>query len=1441
MTQHNKEYPLYTSLSGSSLKSNFNNKTTYRPSSSSFTNKPANLQPSGLKYMFRTGKELSSIDKINDPSINTLVVAGKNHLGLYRFDNSNSNNDGNDYGGFKIHKVKDLLNNASPSTSYPIKKPSLVQKKSNKILISTISDVKAGFGNYSNYVAISGTSTTVSLYDIKRSDVGPIASLNEHTRSINSVDFHMGIEQNNLFLSGGQDGCVKIWDLRKVSLNSNTGISSSRKSDINIQTYSESIRDVKWAPIWGNNAFSTSPLPFVSPQSIVGSTPATTSVNMNNTNNMITGALDPTSSALHNRTNHQNLNHVSNNSNGYTFASIHDSGLLLKYDIRYPSQPEKKINAHSGPGLCMHWHPNSDFIITGGRDGKLCLWYVGDGGNTHFSFPDQVVNVGVPILKLKFQPVYVSSHNVIDSLFATSSMGEDSNVSTFSLARKYIPRNVLSSNATSLGFVWWDENTIFNIDKRNNINGWDLTRAPIQLNNLKKNALMWRDIEGDGLVFVDQNIGGYHVPNTATNGTPNGVDNEILTSSLYNNNHGGKEGISNSFSPSSSSASSNHRLSNATMNTLFRTRSHKGSARSPSFQGVNMGSTSAPFASIKNSIDFQSQQHSGRPSFIKSFTSSTLNKYSNSVANPPSNNSIHGVHPHQASVVSFQSSNGASDDYPIASFISPKILPLDLPYIFNSIRIRTRPPKSTVDEESQALKESPTEVFKFLSRELKFSKLEDKDQLKFQQGGGSGTAITGDSNNVQDDRGTTDSDVDRLKLMNKLGISNSWLTDIKQDDNPVDGVAADNTNGHPDNKFVKVDTDNRIIVDNGKFVKNQNNIANNKTDIDINNPTDKDKYNKNKTELSNYKKSSNAFSVEPEKDVKKSINEKRRETYTNRMDKEETELAALKGQISDLLELIGICDHNAETYLYIDDLMNFKIWILVRDSLLWKIERLTSKEKKLSQEVNARNKSKSNKHGNGIEEYDERTASFTDSLRSSKIDSIDYEYSRPTGITSESLSELRQRMEISTTDALLENENVISEEDDDDDVVADNDEEDDKNEKQQPLKDSAIRPLGNGGKGVTKEMLKPRHDSEQVDTRQRRRSRTSFIDTFMTNLRSPGKFDSDNEISESSVKKNGSFASGISPSSLLLEQQPLYKERRSSSSNSLSIAQFDYFKKDYSKLKTNVGGKLSALSEAGSNGVSNVSQNYVPWAPEVLIKQVYQQAVETGNILVSVSLILLFQNDFHITTQRVAKNALYEFMNILHKYELFEVCAELLKYCPWGEELTLIPNQDYAGNSEGVGRDSTSADMDGGITNATSVINTHSSTNGGDGSGKSASTNDDKSGTNGSIGQSTICIYCNKCGKLLVNEKSKEKYLLRNNKRTSHGKTSILDKFGYWYCENCKKPNTLCCFCEKPMEKMCTGILSCGHLGHQSCFKEWFITEEMTQCPKGCPWQLITF
>ncbi|SCU84284.1 LAME_0C08900g1_1 [Lachancea meyersii CBS 8951] len=1262
----------YHQLSGSDFLQGMSPKTSFQPrypvggfppsaesvketpsSSSGITNRrayvnPGQIRSSGLKYSLQVPKELSSIDKINDPQKKSVVIAGKNHLGLYDF---NSNTE-------EIRCVHDYLQNNSDTSSNSMR----AFKK-----ISTISDVKAGFHNHKNYVAICGTSNSVSIYDVNKasSSSGPLATvLSKHTRSINSVDFNMS--QSNLIISGGQDGCVKVWDLRSSRGHKNM-------SDITINSGSDSVRDVKWMPTFDTISYDSP-------------------------------------SGIANR--------------GHKFASIHDSGLLLTYDIRQPSQAEKRINAHSGPGLCLSWHPFHEYIMTGGRDGKCCLWnvglrnhnFIGNGnvhhnnsfssastllapthpGNTTLIAPEVIINTAHPLTKLKFQPSTVE--NVFNSVVALSSLGENSDVSLYSLSRQYIPKNVLTTTTPSCGFVWWDENFIFNIDKQNMLTGWDLKREPTVLENLSKSVIDWRDIEGDGMLFISQDKGGYE-----------------LNQKIANESQADHRSISQS------------KTSTTSVHNLFSGNSLRHNASSSSFPAL-----ASHHGSGVTFAERPSHPRSGTSNTFKSLHGQPIGSY-NSQSNQ-----------HHNSIASMSTSSTAMDTDP--DYISPKLISLDLPRLLNRIissRTQSSVNRSNVADIS-ALKESPVEVFKFLARELKFSYVQETQNARDDK-------LNATASNENFAQSEDDIDI-KIHLINQFGLTedNTWT------------------------KFIK-DPQRQDTTD------IENSFRSNAKDVSIS------------SLRSNESSQSGLDKADP------STQQKEQSLV------EDGRAAQAKRKIEHFIELISMCDHNAETYLFVEDLSNFKIWMMMRDALLWDLKQVADKFKleALGSLPEAVKQSfvpgtYAVRRPSEASEYSSFSASeiastpLPNSFPKHRDSLAQDTFSRPT-----SSSNLRaqsacnvggDRMLSSSSRRATPERSSL------------------KTGLEELRRRQSTHPENNDSAIEEEDELQPEgeHQSHASEVFQehgipianKAGRKISFIDSFITNLRSPkGSHhdrdrDRDSEFNRGThslgSKKSGqpSYSSSfVSPGPGKHVDRPLrYHPSSTASLDEMprlphrgSLELDDLLGIDLDKSpNVNTGAQESKISQMLK--CYKKYETVPPWDSAKLIKMFFKESVESGNVLLTITIILLFQTTFNVTSTLVVKDALAEFLNLLQKYELFETAADLLKYCPWDDIL---------------------------------------------GSG---------------TGQCTIRIYCERCKKLLVNERSKENFM-EERKRT--GNPDVMKKFGYWYCDACSRRNTLCVICERPLKKLALGVLNCGHMGHFECLQNWFMQEEMDTCPCGCPGKLI--
>lgn len=1196
-------------------------------SSRSKSSQKSDAKKSTIKFHHRTNNEISSIDKVNDPSMQGLICAGKTHLGYYKFstvDNSMT----------CVHDFITSNNRNTPKGNSWIL-PNL-SKRTKGAKISNIADVKCGFHNYSNVIAICNNSTDISLYDLNRTTPAEdpmIQILSGHTRAINSFDFNMS--QTNLIISGGQDGCVKVWDIRSDSMK------RQGRSDLNIKTANDSIRDVKWMP--SHNFASL-------PSSADGK-----SLNIS--------------------------------SPGYTFASIHDTGVLLKYDLRQTTQVDKKINAHSGPGLCLNWHPHQDYIATGGRDGKCSLWYVGDRRSTDQSpysttflssnattntssigigypgnpvastfIPETTINTGSPITKLKFRPNY--DKIALNSLIALSSMGDEAEVNIYSLARKYIPKHLLTTGKPSLGLVWWNSNLIFNVDSAGYINGWDITNEPTVLDELPKNIVRWRDVDGSGLLFLNQDTGSYEVSD----------QDELIDLHTFQKQ--------SSSTVKGDTATPGIGL----MANIKRGLSHNNVSHFPTERPIPKRSAFSNISKVP----------------ISSSTQSSVNKSSTSL-----------------------STLATQDELLENKFLkSPLVIPFELPEAYQYSReskIMELNKRSYIPKVS-SVRGSNIEVFKFLARELEFSFRQDKNNE--------------DDAELSRQQSVNEENI-RSDLMKRFDISENatWANIVKDKSNKTRERA------------------NSISIKQSPIVLSD--------ESEIKSPTIQ-------------KLESGDNNVKYESNITKEIQQEKTKNFNPEY------------RINLLLELVESSNHNASVYSIIDDLPNFKIWMLIRDSLLWDIKMYSSfSENETPEELtggqleypltNTRKQSlvsdlsrlgtselssdyaehphayhgKSDYSSDASEGIKSPVSKLGEQLKGEesnkfvlgrRLSSMSPKRSPDIPKLAAALKIHRQRNE-NNRESEIESSAIEEEEEDEE-------EDDDKFNDDEDFK----------GPATTKD-----NTIHSIPILNKREARTSFIDTFMTNENSPDAFHNVPYLNKnqspgygysSPKNKNGpshSFANTPSKLAFLKKLSP-----RTMSSHSVTRApSSDWHVEHDPTLQVPPPEKKGA------------PDNLPPWNTTKLLRQIHANALEMGNVILAVNVLILFQDVYNIAPISIVKESVVHFVRLLHQYELFEIAAAILKYCPW----------------------------------------------------------DDLLGPEGD--QSTVEIFCERCGELITNEQGKD---------LPHG---------YWYCQACNRTNTLCVVCNTPLRKLTMAALQCGHEGHFECFTQWFITEGMSECPAGCTAALL--
>lgn len=221
--------------------------------------------------------------------------------------------------------------------------------------------------------------------------------------------------------------------------------------------------------------------------------------------------------------------------------SVHDSGSLCKYDLRLGfnggniSLPERKWTFHTGPALSLNIHPDREYVLTGGRDRKLCVWNYGD--SSHKVAPDHVINTYGPVMKVRWSPYSSDGHkdtwdqHLVDTerelthsnpLFAYDLaclyLNEDPTITVYNLRRKHIPKEIITTTLHKpfQNFVWArnpaGSRTLWTVTKSNVFVSYELSRAKLDLlsnimrplDNLALVAVTWAPGTASDLAFVNQ-------------------------------------------------------------------------------------------------------------------------------------------------------------------------------------------------------------------------------------------------------------------------------------------------------------------------------------------------------------------------------------------------------------------------------------------------------------------------------------------------------------------------------------------------------------------------------------------------------------------------------------------------------------------------------------------------------------------------------------------------------------------------------------------------------------------------------------------------------------------------------------------------------------------------------------------------------------------------
>lgn len=177
----------------------------------------------------------------------------------------------------------------------------------------------------------------------------------------------------------------------------------------------------------------------------------------------------------------------------HKFASIYDSGVVQRWDLRHRQAPDCRINAHQ-QGLSLDWHPTLNYLATGGRDHLIQVWDMTNSGGISASdllgggiSPEYVIRVPNSVSRVSWLsepgiPIWKSS--LVTSGRPIESNNLKGTYSVWSLTRPHVPTYTIESHKDSITSIFGTGlNTVWSVGLDGNFFQTDLRFEPKVFDN----------------------------------------------------------------------------------------------------------------------------------------------------------------------------------------------------------------------------------------------------------------------------------------------------------------------------------------------------------------------------------------------------------------------------------------------------------------------------------------------------------------------------------------------------------------------------------------------------------------------------------------------------------------------------------------------------------------------------------------------------------------------------------------------------------------------------------------------------------------------------------------------------------------------------------------------------------------------------------------------
>lgn len=193
---------------------------------------------------------------------------------------------------------------------------------------------------------------------------------------------------------------------------------------------------------------------------------------------------------------------------GHEMACCTEGGVVLKWDVRQPSRPLLRINAHEKACSSISWHPDGNHVISAGRDSRLCVWDLGSTADKRQK-PKWTISTPAPVFAVAWRPGLWSATAQSKRVAQVAVTYDDRRYGTsaihiWDLARPTMPYKEIDRFETSpSALLWLDQDMLWTVGPDGLFNQCDVAFAPRVIDRQSTSTMAFSP-KGDVLMFLDE-------------------------------------------------------------------------------------------------------------------------------------------------------------------------------------------------------------------------------------------------------------------------------------------------------------------------------------------------------------------------------------------------------------------------------------------------------------------------------------------------------------------------------------------------------------------------------------------------------------------------------------------------------------------------------------------------------------------------------------------------------------------------------------------------------------------------------------------------------------------------------------------------------------------------------------------------------------------------